>query len=156
MLLWEVGSWGQGPFGNPVEVERSPLEAATKQQLVKTVREWENLLCPTVIREVCRTVSVSSIVGTSCKSPINPITNSNPVYSYSKIVTIWRRERGLVPNTSSSIQTALAAEAHLAEVQFLLKGRRWKFFNIPSKNSKTSIFQMRRVEFRTKVNSDKG
>jgi hypothetical protein len=33
----EAGSWGRGQFGNPEEKEgRSPLEADTKQRLVKT------------------------------------------------------------------------------------------------------------------------
>jgi hypothetical protein len=41
LLLWEAGSWGQGQFRNPEEGERPPLEAATKQRLVKT----EKTLC---------------------------------------------------------------------------------------------------------------
>jgi hypothetical protein len=36
LLLSEVGSWGREPFGNLEEGERPPLEAATKQRLVKT------------------------------------------------------------------------------------------------------------------------
>jgi hypothetical protein len=56
LLLLEAGSWGRGPFGNPQEVERSPLEAATKQRLVKTVTDWEHLMCCVVICEVCWTV----------------------------------------------------------------------------------------------------
>jgi hypothetical protein len=35
LLLLEAGSWGLGEFGIPEEGERLPLEAATKQQLVK-------------------------------------------------------------------------------------------------------------------------
>jgi hypothetical protein len=38
---WEAGSWGQGQFRNPEEGECPPLEAATKQQLMKT----EKTLC---------------------------------------------------------------------------------------------------------------
>jgi hypothetical protein len=33
-------SGGRGQFGNPEEAERTPLEAATKQRLVKT--DWEH------------------------------------------------------------------------------------------------------------------
>jgi hypothetical protein len=36
LLLWEAGSWGTRQFGNPKEKERLPLEAATKQRLMKT------------------------------------------------------------------------------------------------------------------------
>jgi hypothetical protein len=32
----ESGIWGRGQFGNPEKGERPPLEAATKQRLVKT------------------------------------------------------------------------------------------------------------------------
>jgi hypothetical protein len=32
---WEAGIWDQGQFGNKEEGERQPLEAATKQRLVK-------------------------------------------------------------------------------------------------------------------------
>jgi hypothetical protein len=32
MLLLEAGSSARGPFGNPEEGERSPLEAATEQR----------------------------------------------------------------------------------------------------------------------------
>jgi hypothetical protein len=46
----------RGYFGNPEEGERRPLKAATKQRLVKTVTYWEDLMCPVVISEVCRTV----------------------------------------------------------------------------------------------------
>jgi hypothetical protein len=35
---WEAGSWGPGQFEKGVEGELLPLEAATKQQLVKTVK----------------------------------------------------------------------------------------------------------------------
>jgi hypothetical protein len=83
LLLWEAGSWVQGQSGNPEERECPPLEAATKQRLVKTVTDWEELVCPIVICEVCRTVRAKSLlVVTICKSSINPITNPNPVYSH--------------------------------------------------------------------------
>jgi hypothetical protein len=44
--LWAVaGSWGQGYFGNPEEGERPPLEAATKQWLVKTWLDTSVCVC---------------------------------------------------------------------------------------------------------------
>jgi hypothetical protein len=55
-LLLEADSWGQGNFGNQEEGERPPLKAVTKQRLVKTVADWEDLMCPIVFCEVCRTV----------------------------------------------------------------------------------------------------
>jgi hypothetical protein len=42
----EAGSWGQGQFGSPEEGKRPPLEAATKQQLVKA----EKILCVLQLR----------------------------------------------------------------------------------------------------------
>jgi hypothetical protein len=33
--MWEAGTWGREYFGNIEEVERPPLEAATKQRPVK-------------------------------------------------------------------------------------------------------------------------
>jgi hypothetical protein len=56
LLLWEAGRWDRGQFGNPEEGERSALEPATKQWLVKTVTNWEDLVYPIVISEVCRRV----------------------------------------------------------------------------------------------------
>jgi hypothetical protein len=47
-----AGIWGWGPFRIPEEGERLALKAATKQQLVKTVADWEDLVCPNVICEV--------------------------------------------------------------------------------------------------------
>jgi hypothetical protein len=44
-----VGIWGS--FCNPEEGVRPPFKAATKQRLVKTVTDWENRMCPTVICE---------------------------------------------------------------------------------------------------------
>jgi hypothetical protein len=49
LLLWEAASWGRGQFGNPEEGERWSLEAATKQRLMKTVTDWEDLVCPILI-----------------------------------------------------------------------------------------------------------
>jgi hypothetical protein len=46
LLLWEAGSCGRGKFRNPEEGEHLPLEVATKQWLVKTVTDWEDLVCP--------------------------------------------------------------------------------------------------------------
>jgi hypothetical protein len=43
----------RGPFRNPEEGERPPLETATKQRLVKTVTDGEDLVCPVVICEAC-------------------------------------------------------------------------------------------------------
>jgi hypothetical protein len=54
---WETGSWGQGELENLHERERPPLEAATKQRLVRT----EKTVCAivTVIFEVCNSVRLS-------------------------------------------------------------------------------------------------
>jgi hypothetical protein len=49
----EVDSRGRGKSGNPEEGERLPLEAATKQRLVKT----EELICAVVT--VCNSVRLS-------------------------------------------------------------------------------------------------
>jgi hypothetical protein len=55
---WEAGSWGRGQFGNPEEGQRPPLEAATKQRLVKTAK---TVMCTvvTVILGVCNWVRLS-------------------------------------------------------------------------------------------------
>jgi hypothetical protein len=52
-LLWEAGSLGRGHFGNPEGGECSPLEADTKQGLVKTNTDWDDLLRPLVTCDVC-------------------------------------------------------------------------------------------------------
>jgi hypothetical protein len=57
LLLLDAGSRRRGQFRNPEEGECPPLEATTKQQLVKTVTDWEDFVCPIVICEVCRTVT---------------------------------------------------------------------------------------------------
>jgi hypothetical protein len=57
----------------------------------------------------------------------------------------------LAPKTPASLQTILAADAHLAEGQFL---HEVQTLNEPSRKSKTSSFQNRRAEFRTKLNSN--
>lgn len=44
----------QGQFANSEEGERLPLEAATKQHLVKTVTNRKDLVLPIFICEVCR------------------------------------------------------------------------------------------------------
>jgi hypothetical protein len=78
MLLLEAGSWGQGQFGKPEEWEHPPLKADTKQRLVKTVTDWEDLVYPILIREVFGTVRANALfVVTSCRSSVNPITNSH-------------------------------------------------------------------------------
>jgi hypothetical protein len=58
----------------------------------------------------------------------------------------------LVPHTSKSPQTTLAAEAHLAEGQFLLEEQILNISAIPTRHSKTISLQNRRAEFRPKVN----
>jgi hypothetical protein len=47
----------RSPCFNREEEERPPLEAAAKQQIVKTVTDWEDLVCPIVTCEVCRLVT---------------------------------------------------------------------------------------------------
>jgi hypothetical protein len=54
---YEAGSWGQGEFGNAEEGERPQLKTATKQRLVETVTDWEDLVFPTVVCELCRAVT---------------------------------------------------------------------------------------------------
>jgi hypothetical protein len=77
-----------GPCQDVKSGECPPLEAATKQWLVKNVTDWEDLVCPVVICEVCRRVAAYSLlIVTNCKSAINPITNPNPIYSHS---IIWQ------------------------------------------------------------------
>jgi hypothetical protein len=58
----------------------------------------------------------------------------------------------LAPNMSTSLQTALAAETHLAEGQFLNEEQT---LNKLSRNSKTKNFQNRKTECGTKVNLNK-
>jgi hypothetical protein len=67
------------------------------------------------------------------------------------------RRRFLVPNTSTSLQTTLAADAHLAEGQFLHEEQTLNNAksDIPSRNSETNNFQNGRAEFQTKVNLSK-
>jgi hypothetical protein len=74
----------RGQFRNPEDGESPPLETATKQRLVKTVTDWEDIVCPIVMCEVCRTVTAKTLlVVTSCKSSINPITSPKHAYSHS-------------------------------------------------------------------------
>jgi hypothetical protein len=64
----------------------------------------------------------------------------------------------LAPNTWTSLQTTLAADAHLAEGHFFRWGADIKQCNvsdIPSRNSETNNFQNGRAEFQTKVNLSK-
>jgi hypothetical protein len=64
------------------------------------------------------------------------------------------KARVLVPNTPSSLQTTLAAEAQLAEGQFLLE--EWTFsikkYDIPTRHWKTTAFQKRRTLCKISVN----
>jgi hypothetical protein len=56
-----------------------------------------------------------------------------------------------------SLQTTLAADAHLAEGQFSREAdiEQCKISDIPSRNSETNKFQNRSAEFETKVNLSK-
>jgi hypothetical protein len=58
----------------------------------------------------------------------------------------------LVPNTSTPLQTTVAAETHLAEGHFF-SGRanteHRKFSDMQNRNSKTNSFERRRTEFIT-------
>jgi hypothetical protein len=68
---------------------------------------------------------------------------------------IWLRRTILAPNTSASLQTTLAADAHLAEGEFFTWGadtEQNKVFDVPSKNSTTKNFPSKRTEFPTKKN----
>jgi hypothetical protein len=70
---------------------------------------------------------------------------------------IWLNETLLVLNTSTSLQTTSAAEAHLAERQFSLKEQTLnnaKSLMILRRKSKTKSFQ-KRAEFKTQVNLNK-
>jgi uncharacterized membrane protein YvbJ len=64
------------------------------------------------------------------------------------------RRTFLAPNTSTSLQKTLAADAHLAEGQFLHEEQTLikAVSDIPSRNSETNNFQNERAEFETKVN----
>jgi hypothetical protein len=62
------------------------------------------------------------------------------------------RETVLVLNISTSLQTTLAAEAHLAERKFSLEKQ--KSLMILRRKSKTKSFQ-KRTEFKTNVNLNK-
>jgi hypothetical protein len=59
----------------------------------------------------------------------------------------------LAPNTSTSLQTTLAADAHLAEGGADIE--QCKISDIPSRNSETNNFQNRMADFETKVNLSK-
>jgi hypothetical protein len=77
LLLWEAGSGGWGPFGNPMEGERPPLKAVTKQ------RQWRRdcgHYCVCVC--VCNNKLQSVVTRCISNSSINPITNPKPVYSH--------------------------------------------------------------------------
>jgi hypothetical protein len=56
LLRSEACSWGWGQFRNQAG-ELLPFEATTKKRLVKTVADWEDLVCPVVVYEGCRTVT---------------------------------------------------------------------------------------------------
>jgi hypothetical protein len=49
LLMWGADIRGQGQFENPEEAEGQPLEAATKQRLMKILTDWEDLVCLIVI-----------------------------------------------------------------------------------------------------------
>jgi hypothetical protein len=72
-------AWRQ--FGNPKERECPPLEAVTRG-MVKT-QLTENLVCAV---GNCRVFEIAIVlqvlVVMSCKCPINPLTNTNPIYSH--------------------------------------------------------------------------
>jgi hypothetical protein len=68
------------------------------------------------------------------------------------------RETVLVPNTSPSLQTRLAAEAHLAEGQFLLEEQKLNIDEClvcQAETGRPDSFQKGSVEFRTKRNLNK-
>jgi hypothetical protein len=58
------------------------------------------------------------------------------------------------PNTSTSLQTILAADVCLAGGQYLLEEQQTlnkEKYGIPSRNSEAKNFQNRRAEFETKI-----
>jgi hypothetical protein len=65
--------------------------------------------------------------------------------------------RGVCPKTSTSLQTALAAEAHLAERQFLLAEdtKHGKVSDMSNRNPKAQNFQRRRAMDKTAINFSK-
>jgi hypothetical protein len=62
----------------------------------------------------------------------------------------------LAPNTSTFLQAALAAEAHLADGQFVHAGENLNcaVTKIPYRNPETYSFQDRRTERETKLDVD--
>jgi hypothetical protein len=57
LLLWEAGSWDWGQFSNPEIGEHPPLKATIRQQLLKTITDWEDLVCAiAVVLNLCHTV----------------------------------------------------------------------------------------------------
>jgi hypothetical protein len=56
MLLSGSGGLGRGLFRNPEEVERPPLEAATRQRLVKTRQTEKTYVCVLVNCKGCELV----------------------------------------------------------------------------------------------------
>jgi hypothetical protein len=68
---------------------------------------------------------------------------------------MWFNDSVFVPNMSTSLQTTLAAEAHLAEGQFLLQEQTLnieKSLIYRTGAPKTNSFQNRRAKFRPTVN----
>jgi hypothetical protein len=99
--MLEAGSWGRGPFGNPEDGGRPPLEVATRQRLGKTENDFKCAVV-TVIFGVCNSGRLSKVlVFTFCKYSINPITNPNPVYRHSYHITL-----GVTPHPCTLNRTA--------------------------------------------------
>jgi hypothetical protein len=63
------------------KAEESMASEAITRQMVKT--NWENLMCAVVNCWMCElAIALKLLVITICRSPINPITNPNPVHSH--------------------------------------------------------------------------
>jgi hypothetical protein len=57
LFVWEAaGSWGRGQFGNPEEGERPPLEAVTRERLMKTQQAEKTWVFAQVNCKVCELV----------------------------------------------------------------------------------------------------
>jgi hypothetical protein len=72
----------QGQFGNPGEGKRPPLEAVTRQRLVKTHHTKKTVGAVVNCSVYELTIAIYLFVVTNCKWSIYPITNPNCVYSH--------------------------------------------------------------------------
>jgi hypothetical protein len=78
LLLWEAVN-RPGTFREPRGRGMSAVGSRYQATSSEILTDWEDLLCPIVVYEICRTVRAHSLLEIArCRSPINPITDPTP------------------------------------------------------------------------------